>query len=58
LGLSDTTTLGWSKVSAGTAPLVSVVGDATQTFLVSDGIKVSSQLVASSVCSGKQVRGG
>lgn len=57
LGVANTASMTFSKTGAGTAPVVSIVGGQTQEFKLSEGIRVSSQLIAKSVCSGKQVGG-
>lgn len=56
LGLTDSATFTFNKVTAGAAPVVSLVGGLSQTFLVSSGLRLTSQLDASSVCAGKEVR--
>jgi hypothetical protein len=55
LGASDTASLTFEKVGPGEAPVVSVIGENTQEFKIADGVKVSAQLVATSVCAGKRV---
>lgn len=55
LGASDTASLTFEKVGPGEAPVVSVMGENTQEFKIADGVKVSAQLLATSVCSGKKV---
>lgn len=56
LGASDTASLAFEKVGPGEAPVVSVIGENPQEFRIADGVKVSAQLLATSVCSGKRVR--
>ncbi|KAF6254423.1 hypothetical protein COO60DRAFT_1665172 [Scenedesmus sp. NREL 46B-D3] len=55
LGASDTASLAFEKVGPGEAPVVSVIGENPQEFRIADGVKVSAQLLATSVCSGKRV---
>jgi hypothetical protein len=55
LGASDTASLTFEKVGPGEAPVVSVIGENTQKFKIADGVKVSAQLLATSVCAGKRV---
>eukprot|EP00882_Tetradesmus_deserticola_P021985 GHRQ01023850.1.p1 GENE.GHRQ01023850.1~~GHRQ01023850.1.p1 ORF type:complete len:145 (+),score=39.80 GHRQ01023850.1:409-843(+) len=58
MGAADTTTLVFEKVGPGEAPVVSVIGGNTQEFKIAEGAKVSAQLLATSVCSGKKVSVG
>lgn len=55
LGKSDTATFGFTKVAAGAAPVVGIIGEAVQSFKMAEGAKVASQLQAKSVCPGKRV---
>jgi len=57
LGASSTASAKFDKVSAGQAPVISVAGGTEQTFKISEGIKLTAQLQATSVCAGKKVRG-
>lgn len=56
LGAASSRNITFSKKGAGEAPTVSIVGGQQQDFKLADGIRVSSQLLAKSVCAGKQVR--
>jgi hypothetical protein len=56
LGAAHSSSLTFTKKGAGEAPTVSIVGGQQQDFKIADGIRVSSQLLAKSVCAGKQVR--
>lgn len=56
LGASSTASTKFDKVSAGQAPVISVAGGQGQTFKISEGIKLTAQLQATSVCAGKKVR--
>jgi hypothetical protein len=56
LGAVSSRNITFSKKGAGEAPTVSIVGGQQQDFKLADGIRVSSQLLAKSVCAGKQVR--
>jgi hypothetical protein len=56
LGAASSRSITFSKKGAGEAPTVSIVGGQQQDFKVAEGIRVSSQLLAKSVCAGKQVR--
>ncbi|KAF8072463.1 olpB [Scenedesmus sp. PABB004] len=55
LGRTATTTLAWTKRGAGEAPAVSILGGQAQDFRIADGLRVSSALLAKSVCAGQQV---
>lgn len=55
LGISSTSSVTFSKVAAGQAPVVMVAGGTRQTFKISEGLKLTTQLLATSVCSGKKV---
>jgi hypothetical protein len=55
LGTSAAAEATFAKQASGTAPVVSVLGGLTQAFTVADGIKVSTALLASSVCANKKV---
>lgn len=55
LGKSDTATFGFTKVAAGAAPVVGIIGEEVQSFKMAEGAKVASQLQAKSVCPGKRV---
>jgi hypothetical protein len=56
LGAAHSSSITFTKKVAGEAPTVSIVGGQQQDFKIADGIRVSSQLLAKSVCAGKQVR--
>jgi hypothetical protein len=56
LGAAHSGSITFAKKGAGEAPAVSIVGGQQQDFKLVDGIRVSSQLLAKSVCAGKQVR--
>lgn len=55
LNVSGQGELTFTKRDSGATPVVSVLGGPTQTFRVAQGISVSSQLLAASVCSQKTV---
>lgn len=55
LGATHTATLVFEKVGPGEAPIISVAGGTSQTFKIAEGIKLTAQLVATSVCAGKKV---
>lgn len=56
LDISSTASVIFSKVAAGEAPVVSIVGGPTQSFKISQGVRLSTLLSADSVCAGKKVR--
>jgi hypothetical protein len=56
LDVSSTASLAFNKVAAGVAPVVAVSGSGAQSFRISEGVKLSAQLLATSVCAGKKVR--
>ena len=45
----------FAKVPAGQAPVISVAGGPQQTFKIAEGVKLTAQLLATSVCAGKKV---
>lgn len=56
LGVSDSASFTFTKAAAGDeVPVISIIGDSQQNFKVAEGIKVETQLMASSVCPGKKV---
>lgn len=57
LGVAATSDpVGFTKQASGLTPVVAVIGGPAQSFYSSQGISISTQLVASSVCSGSKVR--
>jgi REJ domain len=56
LGKTAAAELTFTKMGPGSAPVISIVGEAVQRFEISRGAKVSSSLEASSVCAGKSVQ--
>jgi hypothetical protein len=46
----------FTKAASGTAPVIVPLATGTVTYKVAEGVRVGVQLVAASVCSGKQVR--
>lgn len=55
LGQTGVASVPFTKKGPGEAPSVSIVGGQQQDFKLSEGIRVSSQLLAKSVCAGKEV---
>jgi hypothetical protein len=55
LGATGSATLVFEKVGPGEAPVISVAGGTLQTFKIAEGVKLTAQLVATSVCAGKKV---
>lgn len=55
LGATQTASATFEKLVSGQAPVVSVAGGTQQTFKIADGLQLTSQLLATSVCSGKKV---
>jgi hypothetical protein len=55
LGVMHTTTADFIKLPAGKAPVISVPGGNQQTFKLSQGVQLTAQLLATSVCAGKKV---
>jgi hypothetical protein len=55
LGVNASSTRQITIAAAGTAPVISIVGGPVQDYTISEGFKVSSQLVAESVCAGTTV---
>jgi hypothetical protein len=55
LGATHTATTTFEKIASGQAPVISVAGGTQQTFKIADGVQLTSQLVATSVCPGKKV---
>lgn len=55
LGATDATSATFEKVASGQAPVTSVAGGTQQTFKIAEGVQLTSQLVATSVCPGKKV---
>jgi predicted phage tail protein len=56
LGVSTLQSVTFTKLAGPTKPAVTVVGGLTQEFFTAQGISITTQLVASSVCPGKQVK--
>lgn len=56
LNASSTATVALTLVSSCQAPVLSIIGGASQHFAIAQGIKLDSLLDATSVCAGKQVR--
>jgi hypothetical protein len=55
LGVTHATTADFIKLPAGRAPVISVAGGNQQTFKLSQGVQLTAQLLATSVCTGKKV---
>lgn len=55
LGATSTSTITFQKVAAATVPSVSIVGAASQSFSLSDALRLASSVAKDSVCSGKYV---
>eukprot|EP00775_Hariotina_reticulata_P012979 gene12979-13108_t len=53
--LQESAPVSFTVEAACTAPVLSIIGGNSQSFLISQGIKLDSLLVASSVCPGKEV---
>jgi hypothetical protein len=56
LGATHTAAAAFEKVASGQAPVVSVAGGTQQTFKLAEGVQLTAQLLAPSVCPGKKVR--
>lgn len=56
LSATHTVSAAFEKVASGQAPVVSVAGDTQQTFKLAEGVQLTAQLLATSVCPGKKVR--
>lgn len=56
LGQVAMATLTFSKKPSGAVPVVSIIGGQSQVFKIAEGLKVGSNLQATSVCGGKEVR--
>ena len=54
---STAASLTFKKKSVGAAPMITFLSGSTVYFKISEGIRVATQLVASSVCAGKTVGG-
>jgi hypothetical protein len=57
LGVSGSTDFTFTKVASGLTPIVSVVGGISQSFTIAQGLRVATQLVATSVCADSKVSG-
>lgn len=55
LGVSDFTSFTFTKVASGLTPIVSVVGGTRQSFTIAQGLRIATQLVATSVCADSKV---
>lgn len=55
LGATHMASAAFEKVASGQAPVVSVAGGTQQTFKLSEGVQLTAQLLATSVCPGKKV---
>jgi hypothetical protein len=56
LGATAAAVWTFTKAASGTAPVIVPLATGTVTYKVAEGVRVGVQLVAASVCSGKQVR--
>lgn len=56
LGAVGKASVDFEKVPAGQAPVISVAGGPQQSFKIAEGVKLTAQLLATSVCAGKKVR--
>lgn len=56
LGATASGVWAFTKAAAGTAPVIVPLASGTVDYKVAEGVRVGVQLVAASVCSGKQVR--
>jgi hypothetical protein len=56
LGATASAVWAFTKAAAGTAPVIVPLATGTVNYKVAEGVRVGVQLVAASVCSGKQVR--
>jgi hypothetical protein len=56
LGASAAAVWTFTKAASGTAPVIVPLATGTVSYKVAEGVRVGVQLVAASVCSGKQVR--
>jgi hypothetical protein len=55
LNVTEQAAVTFTKRASGATPVVSVLGGPTQTFRIAQGVAISSQLVAASVCASKTV---
>lgn len=55
LGISNTADWTFSRKSSGSTPVITFLSGSEVPFKIAEGVKVAVQLVADSVCSGKQV---
>ncbi len=55
LGAYSSAEATFTKAPAGTAPVIGIVGDRVQQFYIAQGVRLSSALVAESVCQGAVV---
>lgn len=56
LGATTYHVLAFTKAASGTAPVIVPLATGSINYKVAEGVRVGVQLVAASVCSGKQVR--
>lgn len=57
LGVSGEASFTFEKVESGRTPIVSVVGGTSQSFTIAQGLRIATQLVATSVCADSKVSG-